>query len=547
MMASRTGLLCFVLAEAALSAGDPMVWFALSMPQPRPNVSWRGSPEYMSLFEAGAPWQKAARHVNVFKISGYMAHVAPEPELRRMFTDLDRRGIALGLDVGVLTRSGCGTGVEGFDGRSALVAARRIRAFGGVLRYVSMDEPFFFGSMYTGHDACRWSTGEVAANAAANIKALKSEFPAVIIGDSEPLPAYIPGWIDRYREWIDAYRAAVGSDLAFLHADVQWQNGAWPRTLDALRQMIEQRGIPFGVFYNGYGLDQTDAEWIDHAQEHFERYEVSGATPPAQVLFQSWDPHPQHLLPETDTVSITNLINRYFRTRTRLTVRTSRGSLDGRLTDAAGKPLAGLPVELIATPTGGDGQPAEYVISGTVPAAAEEAMLGFRVNVNCGCSGPSDFTLHTLRYKEDAAGSVEAQRDFSKGLEGWGLSNREAGRLESGSLHVSAAAGQVVTLNSAKFRVTPGASYTLRIRARVAPRSVGSGYFAIFFPGAKAVKLAPFQAPDVELATFQTKAGGSYQFRIPPHLEEQELHVKFPGNEALWPADSRRRAGRQPI
>ena len=491
----------------------------------------------MSLFAPDAPWPKAAAHIDVFKIGGYQAKIAPESELRQMFTELDRRHIALGLEIGILPRLGCGVGVEGFDGAGVLVAARRIRSFGGKLRYLSMDEPYFYGSMYTGHDACRWSTPDVAAHAAKTLKAFKAEFPDVIIGDEEPLPVYIPGWLDRYRDWIGAFRASTGADMAYFHADVQWQNGAWPRDLDTLRKMVEQQGIPVGVFYKGNSLDQTDAEWVDQAQKHFEQYELL-SRPPAHVLFQSWEPSPQHLLPETDAVSFTNLINRYFRPRTKLSARASRHRLEGRLTDASGKPLGDLPVSLMAAPIGEGRQPEQYTISGTVPAGATEATVGFRVNAACACSGPSDFALQTFDYQENASGGVHGHWDFSKGLEGWAVSNRDLAKVDSGSLRVSTAAGQGVTLQSARFQVTPGASYSLRISARVAPRSIGSGFFAITYPVQKVVKLTPIDVPATELATTRTAADGSYRFNLPqPSPQAGEIHIKFPGNESFWPAD----------
>jgi hypothetical protein len=34
---------------------------------------------------------------------------------------------------------------------------------------------------------------------------------------------------------------------------------------------------------------------------------------PDHVIFQSWHRQPKHLLPETDSVSFTGLINRYFK------------------------------------------------------------------------------------------------------------------------------------------------------------------------------------------------------------------------------------------
>ncbi len=71
------------------------------------------------------------------------------------------------------------------------------------------------------------------------------------------------------------------------------------------------RGIPFGVIYDGNNDEQTDADWLNHAQDHFVLYEQSAGSPPDHVIFQSWYSHPAHLLPETD-VSFTNLMTNTF-------------------------------------------------------------------------------------------------------------------------------------------------------------------------------------------------------------------------------------------
>lgn len=533
--------LCLVLTLLpALSAAGPLTWFCPLDPLLRPEVGYSGSPEYMSLFTPDAPWPNAASHVDVFKIYPQWITRATDSDLQRIFAELNRRGIALGLEFGLLTQSDtCGRGVEGFGGPAALGAARRIKANGGVLRYVAMDEPFYFGSLYTQKTACRWSAQQVAADAVQNLKAFQSEFPDVIIGDIEPVPAQnIPGWLDRYSEWMDAFRSAFGSNLAFFHADVLWDDPNWRVAVNGLRQAARDRGIAFGMIYNGNGADQTDADWINHAAEHFVDYELRGGQPPDHVIFQSWHAHPVHLLPETDAASFTNLIDRYFRTRTRLTMASDRSRVKGQLTDAAGKALAGLPVKLAASSSRGKGLLGDYTISGTVPASATSAVLGFRVNLECNCSGTSEFMLYGFDYTESAAGT---RRDFANGLQGWGLSNLNAVKLEGKALHVSATATQTVILNSSGFSVTPGASYTVRVSAQVAPQSAGSGYFTIIFLADREVsrQRLPIQPLSLDVASTVTAPDGSYLFAV-PYIAPDDLQLRaiFAGNQAWWPAEA---------
>ena len=73
--------------------------------------------------------------------------------------------------------------------------------------------------------------------------------------------------------------------------------------------MLKQQGIPFGMIYNA-SADGPN-EWLLHAAGHFVEYEQYAPTPPDQVIFQSWNPDPKKVLPETDGRAFTSLINRY--------------------------------------------------------------------------------------------------------------------------------------------------------------------------------------------------------------------------------------------
>ncbi len=539
---------CVVALSLGLCRGTQVVWFCPLDPLLRPEVGYSGSPEYLSLFSPDAPWQKAAARVQIFKIYPQWITRAADSDLQRMFADLARRNIAVALEFGVLGESSaCGRGVEGFGGRSLLAAARRVRANGGTLRYVAMDEPMFFGSLYTGANACRWTAQQVAADAVVNLKALLSEFPDVAIGDIEPVHA--PGvlaWLDRYREWMDAFREAAGFPLAFFHADVLWNAGAWREALVSLRQDVTSRSIPFGVIYNGNSGDPSDLDWVRNAETHFVNYELEARSSPDHVVFQSWHAHPKQLLPETDPAAFTRLINRYFRARTALAGRVASWRVDGILSGPSGNGLASKPVELTATPVAGDGRFAVYTISGTVPESATAAVLGLRVNLECGCAGTSEFWVYEFRYSE---ADREVVRDFSDGLRGWGLSNPEAARIENATappgraLHASATAAQTLLLNSAGVAVTPGAAYSLRIAARVAPRSRGSGYFAIIFLGDRGElvrQTAPLEALERTVDRTATAGGGAYHFALPANgAAEVEYRVVFRGDEDYWPASVR--------
>src|SRR5207247_1924478 len=154
-----------------------------------------GSADYFALFARGARWNRAASHVRVFKIYPYFTNSWATPkQLRTVVGALKRRKIALALEDGALEPdAGCGSGIEGFGGvPEAQRVVQRIADAGGTLRYVAFDEPYYYGSVYNGPQACRWSAEKVASDLAAYEAAVRHVFPRAVFGDIEPVDFDIP-------------------------------------------------------------------------------------------------------------------------------------------------------------------------------------------------------------------------------------------------------------------------------------------------------------------------------------------------------------------
>lgn len=296
----------------------------------------------MDLFTKKAAWPRAARRVAVFKLYGeWVAHRATSAQLRGVVTDLKRRKISVAVETGPLDASpGCGQGVEGFAGAEGLETASRIKAAGGTLRYIAFDEPFFYGALYTGPNACRWDARRIAHSVAAYVGRIRTVFPNVRFGDTEPLTTATD--IGRYKEWVDAYREATGENLAFMHLDVQYGLPRWPQLAQELEEFAHSRAVPFGLIYLGHADAGSDVAWLAEAQQRFELYETEGGHPDHAVL-QSWHDKPDRVLPERRR-TFANLILRYTRPRARLELAASAGKITGRL--LATKPLAGEPIRI---------------------------------------------------------------------------------------------------------------------------------------------------------------------------------------------------------
>jgi len=314
---------CALLLTAipTVAADHPqLVWFC-PLIQGHMADGRSGMVDYMDLFSPTAPWSKAASHVQIFKIySGLFIQNLPgsptEAQWQQVFADLARRNIAVAFEWGPLSVTTCGSGVEGFETTDPLLTAQKIKRLGGNLQYIAMDEPEYYANIYKGKNACSWTPAQIAANAQQTVSRIRTVFPGVQVGDIEPVPPPdAPDWLERYTAFFDAWKAA-GPPLAFFHCDINWDVFPnWITDVESLRKVLVDRGIPFGMIYNG--LDRkTDADWMQAAETHFKAYETGTGIIPDQVVFLTWESHPTHVLPETDPTALSHLIDAYFSERT---------------------------------------------------------------------------------------------------------------------------------------------------------------------------------------------------------------------------------------
>jgi hypothetical protein len=273
--------------------------------------------DYMQLFAAGAPWTQARSHTQVFKIVEQLAAFGTDSELQTIFSYVNANNLTLALEAGpLITSPQCGLGVEGYTSGAAFATAtaQRIKALGGNLAYISMDEPLFYGHFYQGTNACQASVETVAQQAASTMQAYQAVFPEVQVGDIEPLDSFADPagvWVSTTQEWIGDFQAAAGFPLAFLHDDVTW-SVPLNQYLPQLQPLLTQQSIPFGMIFNGTNNAVSDAGWMSAAEQNIQAYNSSGDAQPAQVIFQTWDPYPTHVLPETSPTSLSYLVDFYF-------------------------------------------------------------------------------------------------------------------------------------------------------------------------------------------------------------------------------------------
>jgi hypothetical protein len=318
-----TGLLLASTPLTSSAASSPEVWLSGVPPFVRQQTFQESDSDYMDLFKPDAPWSKSAQTVRVFMINGALVMHQSDEELKAVFSDLKRRNIALGIEMGLLSgkdstgQQVCGVGIEGFAAPdNAKVVANRIQKAGGELAYVAMDEPLWYAHHFSGKNACGWSMEGVARDIVPRVAALREKFPAVQIGDVEPVGTAQPAdWVEEITQWTQVYRKVVGAPLSFFHADLAW-NGPWQQQLPAVKSRIHAAGLKFGIIYDGGGSkEESDAVWTQEAEQRFRMVESNPSMIPDHAIIQTWARWPKKMLPEDQPGTLTNLVLKYSNVR----------------------------------------------------------------------------------------------------------------------------------------------------------------------------------------------------------------------------------------
>ena len=528
------------------ASGRPLVWFAPLGPR-ADHHGYGGAVDFYDLFEPGASWSTAVADVDVFQVYGtWVTHYSTDDELTRVIDGVAERGLGLGLEVGPLKGTNeCEQG-EGWAAAESLDVVRRIQAHGGRVDVVALDEPYAFGHVATSGRSCLYPVDRVAREVAEFVADLRVLEPDVIVGDVEPMWSDItPGDM---AVWIDAYAAAAGEPFAFLHLDADWNRADWAEALLATERASRDRGVPFGIIYNG-GDAASDEEWTRLAMDRAVRYEEETGGRPDHIVFQSWFDHPDRVLPDTDVTTFTGLIAQYSGARTEIAVdqlgsaRPGVIEVGGAVT-AAGMAVGGASLTLSATPL--DGARQELTLGGEVPAGASRAVVGIRANTEDAGPGPIDIVLYRLSYREagDGANLVPNPR-FAAGLDQWGISGSGSARLvasDSGpgrALRLSGSATRWLSIDTGGFAVTPGARFELNALVSVPVSSAASAYAAVIFlgPTELARERLPIEPQAIALGTVASDAEGRFQ-GIGEDLPAGRYRVRIDdrGSAQRWPA-----------
>jgi hypothetical protein len=328
LFVSLTALLLFAAQHgAAADNSAPQIWMFAGPYVEHPAPGWEEVRRDMGdMWKADAPWKTVAGAVNVIQFPPTSVDRSNGNDLRQAIDDIKRRNIAFAIGTGLLIRSDrCRAKTEAYVDQKALEGLLdKLRRNGADVKYVTMDEPFYFGHKESSPTACHESADTLAHALLEGIAIVRKYFPNAQIGTDEVVTKD-RAWVDELIGWVDTYQRVTREKLAYLHVDINWK----PETLEnlvPLYRALKARGIPFGVTYDAAArgdqpwfdptsVPNSDRGWVQNAVSHYSEIESGLGIHPDHAVLSTWVHYPSRMLPETEPGTFTNLVYRYIQQR----------------------------------------------------------------------------------------------------------------------------------------------------------------------------------------------------------------------------------------
>jgi hypothetical protein len=533
LLTPALALFWLISSGAAVRAAEPEIWF---LPITRPD--WR------TLLSDTGPWQDVANNVSVIGIPTWWLQSAPDSDILLVFNFAQTNHIKLNMEVATIIRipnAACGQNDEGYsyltDIAAQVAVLNRLHLHFDIL---TMDEPIWNGTYDPGPNSCHFAIPDLVGQVAPIINMFAAQNPDFQLVEIETIPAEtsFPDWRQSFSGFRAGLAQQTGKLIRDIQADTGWDSPGWQQPLRDLQIFAHQQNMGLGFYMYGGSYPTSSAQWISQAVQHMDAAEGMLGIIPEQAIFASWSTFPLTDLPETSPTTLTWLIHHYLLDRTRIVAQFVGQGVQGRLTSTEGKPIPNAVVNAYV-PGVDFTQPLPVTVTpGVVPPNAAYGLIGYRLNVECGCTGENDILIGTEVYQETQGGS-----------QSYSWANIAHG-VYSGSIYDSEWVGGVqvsrvitnpsvfVAGNSAFFSVTPNAQFNFTVPASTIG---GDGWYGhamvLFFDQNKNSVAGPlFVIPDPGrrlMSTATTAADGSFALPSLPRVgpEAAPVTVEFPGDD----------------
>ena len=242
-----------------------------------------------SMWTSDAPWKTVAGAVRVIQFPPTSIDRARDSDLREALADIKRRNLAFAIGTGLLIRSDrCRAKTEAYVDQKTMEALfDKLRRNGADVKYVTMDEPFFYGHRDSSPTSCHEPPQALAQALKESIAIVRKYFPNAQFGADEVVDGSAP-WVRELAEWADTFRAVTGEPLAYIHTDLNWTEGA-VRNLAPLAAALKQRHVALGVIYDADSANNnSDENWSRNTISHFAEIESGLGVHPEHAVIETW-------------------------------------------------------------------------------------------------------------------------------------------------------------------------------------------------------------------------------------------------------------------
>lgn len=270
-----------------------------------------GSGDYKDMFADPDKWKDARSKISVFQfhhantLSGYCPTCYTSDGGTNKYEDfvavdafrkLTEWGIPISMEMGSLKHHNCENPERDMPGavRMAIESVDNVKAAGGRVVDISMDEPFMGGMLrlaWNGTDisGCEYSPEKTAQLTLEHwIRPLQAAHPEVRVGLTEAYPTFD---IDQLIRNIDALEKA-GYQLPFLHLDYDRystirEGQDFNSDMRKLQKALHSRGIKFGiVIWGESGI--SNESWFADAEAMAIMWRNALGNSPDRIIIESW-------------------------------------------------------------------------------------------------------------------------------------------------------------------------------------------------------------------------------------------------------------------
>ncbi len=305
-------------SQSQAGASERQLWIGGISPFMQRHRKIDNPSDWMAMLEPNAPWPVSSAHMAYFKMPSQAVEGSTDEEMHTIIEGLRRRHIGLAIEMGLLLDgpNGCGHGLEGMGAlHEPENVIKRMKALGGTIDAVSMDEPVIFGRLKLKGErdntpGCQYPVATLVDQVAPKIEQLREAFPNIRVGDIEAIGGGASG--ARGMEDILAFETQLhqrthGFAPAFVHADMQWNDVGVVPQADRLGRRMHALGIRVGVICDGGGPTIKDSNsWVNNAVQRCAGLAADPNFAPDDLIAQTWETLPTKMLPENAPGTMTN-------------------------------------------------------------------------------------------------------------------------------------------------------------------------------------------------------------------------------------------------